>query len=135
MRVNCIATYPDDATLALLGPDFYERQGFAVTRGKEYLILGIFFASGDPFGRGPWIVFEDDTEGYGQAPLGMFEIIESAVSKYWQVELFENGAVAIGPLSFNRPFYMEDFWERVPEIVADFKKVRDSIAAEFEDKR
>ena len=133
MRVRCSGEYPSEELLELLGPDFHRKQAFAISIGNEYLVLGMLFATGEPFGIGPWIQFKEDEGRFGQAPLSLFEIIDPRVSRFWEAVDWKNGVVGLGPPSFDRDFYMEDFMEGVPEIVEDFERVCRLMDSEFDD--
>jgi len=67
---------------------------------------------------------------FGQAPLAIFEIIDHRLSKYWQAHTLPNGTLSLAPPSFNRDFYVEDYYEGVPEIVEDFNGVCSLLEAE-----
>jgi hypothetical protein len=124
MKVQCVTRYPNEDGLSQLGPEFFREQSFGVKVGAEYVVLGMFIANGrPPFGKGPWIEFKNVDDRFGVAPLVIFEITDHRLSKYWEVHILQNGVLSIAPPSFNKDFYMEDYYDGVPEVVDDFNRI------------
>jgi hypothetical protein len=131
MIVRCIRKSPNDRDLEILGPDYFRGQSFGIKSDREYVVLGMFTCPSHPlFGRTPWIQFKNDDGRFGQAPLLLFEILDPHLSKYWTVHQFDNGVVSVGPPSFNAEYYMDDYYEGIESVVADFDRVSHLIEAE-----
>ncbi len=133
MKVKCILEYPTDQQIERLG-DFYGKQAFGVTIGKEYVVLGVAFHINLPgFGTGVQIQFHDDDGNLAFAPLFLFEIIDGRPSRYWVAQFYEDGRFKIQPLSFYKEYYHDDLSEGREEVVEDFNRVRKLLEAESEE--
>lgn len=131
MRVICAKICPSVEDLELLGESFVLEQDFGITLGKEYLVLGLtFFREPSFLGVGPVLLIEDDDDHPAYVPLCLFEVADARVSAHWEFFQERDGAVSLWPPSFHAPYYIEDFSEGVPEVVADYKKVRDLLKLE-----
>jgi len=117
---------------AALGPSFH-LQTFDVHLGQEYVVLGMFWSVGSPFGVGAYVQFETDLSRLSWAPLSFFEITDNRISRHWQVMTYEEGAVAFGPPAFWRDYFVEDLYEDVPHVVAEFRAIVGILQNEFPD--
>lgn len=131
MIVRCIEQYPTPAQLEVLGAEFYRKQGFGVTQGKEYLVLGLSFTiKASMLGTGAALMVEDDDGHPTDAPLCLFEIVDPQVSSYWEARATENGWLTLWPPSFYRDHYHEDLFDGEPELEEDFKRVVHALREE-----
>ncbi len=132
VRVRCVSEKVSDELAAAMGPGFAPHQVTALTTGREYLVLELFFATGDePFGTGTWVVIPDDHGRFGEAPLPLFEVTDPRVSRYWELQRWPNGNVTLGPAVFGRDFFVDDLFEGVPAAAAEFRRVYQLLDSEF----
>lgn len=124
MKVKCVSTYPSTDQLWKLGPTFYPGQTFAVTAGKEYLVLGLSFqVNSKTLGTGVAIDLLSDSGFFVSAPLCLFEIIDSRVSRLWQLRSWEDGTITLWPPSFYAKYFVDDFNEDVPNVKSELMRV------------
>ncbi len=135
MRVRCLMKRSTTELATRLGEGYIE-QGHAVSPGREYVVLGMAFTIGEKiWGTGCWISYEDDDGQYAHAPLGMFEIVDSMVSRYWRVFDRGDGTAALYPPEIADDHFMEDLYEGEPKVVAAYQTVRDRLVSEDESTR
>jgi hypothetical protein len=127
MRVRCISTYPSEEQIQRLGKRFYRNQDFHIASGKEYVVFGLEFSLDSNI---PSVSLVGEYDKLRDAPLCLFEIIDARVSRYWEVRASGNGVLVFWPHSFFREYYHDDLSELVPEVVADFERVRAMMEAE-----
>jgi hypothetical protein len=70
---------------------------------------------------------------YYMAPLALFEIVDPRASRQWEVSVHETGAVSIVPPPLGRDHFMEDFHEKVTEVVEEFRRIQELLEGEFQD--
>jgi hypothetical protein len=131
MRVRCVSTYPNEEQILRLGKGFYRDQAFHIEVGKDYVVLGLAFSADSGI---PFIALVGKYGKLSHAPLCLFEVTDARVSSYWEVRVMGNGAIVFWPHSFFREFYHDDLSELVPEVVADFDRVRATMEAEASEK-
>ncbi len=107
----------------MMGPLYNPNQGFAITEGREYLILGLDFVNRRYMGTGVWVVYPDDGGQYGTAPLPFFEVVDPRVSASWRLSRGAEGTVSLIHPRLNEVYFMEDYYEPKPHIVAAFDEV------------
>lgn len=127
MRVKCISTYPTEEQVQRLGKSFYRNQAFHIEEGKDYVVLGIEFSADSSI---PFISIVGQYGKLNHAPLSLFEVVDARLSRHWEIRVLGNGATVFWPNSFFRDFYHDDLSELVPEVVADFDRVRTRMEAE-----
>jgi len=104
--------------------NFYRRQSFGVTIGKDYIVLGITFAiRSNLFGTGAVVQFQDDDGNIGFAPICIFEITDGAPSKYWVARLDEDGSLTFQPPSFYKEYYHDDLSSGEEDVRKDFEVI------------
>ena len=123
MRVRCTAERPTAEQAALLGKDHFDPQrSFGVRVGTEYLVYALEFHSGHV-----WVELAPDFDQIIAAPLFLFEVSDPAVPPIWRLKVLEDGSVMLWPPSFFREYYHSDLAEGVPEVVDDFRDVRETL--------
>jgi hypothetical protein len=91
-----------------------------MTVGKEYVVLGLSLSSGDP-NINLWI--KDDPGNYFvSTPQDLFEVIESRVSRHWEVKIDSTGT-AIGPKEFLKPLFLDKLTNLEERQVTLFRSV------------
>lgn len=134
MRVQCLSTYPDDSLLAMLGPGVNpNRRYYGLTLYNQYVVLGLTFMADVRMSEiGPFVEVRSDEDDALQAPLGLFNIIDPRVSRYWEVRSQADQSVTLWPASFyGDPYYHDHLSEGVAEIVEDFKRVCAMLKGEY----
>jgi hypothetical protein len=131
MIVRCVSRFPNDVQLGYLGPGFLRNQDFHITPGKEYVVFGltVVIEPGYP-GRGLRVEHLTDYGNLVGTPICLFEILDGTVSQYWQTRVREDGTVTLWPPTFYREFYHDDLSDGEPDVVEDFKRVKELIEAE-----
>ncbi|GEM_PF-355069 len=116
MKLQCIATLPNEQQATLLSP-YYQpgKQQFGLAIGREYVALGLTILQGVP-----WVELASDAKFLYSVPLCLFKIIDGQISRYWEARLHENGNLTLWPSSFYQEYYHDDLLEGVPEIVTNF---------------
>jgi len=131
MRVKCVAIYPTEELIETLGPGFYRKQIFPLTIGNEYIVLGIEFAINSRlYGTTTLVEIKSDVGHLISVPIGLFEIIDGKVSRYWEARSWGDNTVTLWPPSFYREYYHDKLSERMPDIVEDFNRVYIQLASE-----
>ncbi len=134
MKVRCIRNTPTNEELQRLGFDQRIEHRFYVTPHQVYPVLGMtFLTESSALGAGVTLEIIDDFDRWALAPLILFEIIDPRPSRYWLARRLGNGDLALWPESFSRDYYHDDLTDGVPEVVADFRRVRALLEAEFSD--
>lgn len=130
MRVRCVQTALTRNQERDLGTSYRADQDFHVTIGREYVVLGLNFSvNSNVHGTGVWAHLVTDFGNLAWAPLELFEIIDSRVSKYWVARKADH-VFTLWPESFYREFYHDDLAEGVAEVVMDFNRVRSLLESE-----
>jgi len=63
-------------------------------------------------------------------PIGEFEVISGFVSRFWSLKVSGDGTVRLWPPSFYSRAYHSNLADRVPDVVADFERVRAAVEKE-----
>lgn len=130
MRVYCRKTELDVEVRTQLGPAFYAQQAFHITRGREYVVLGLRFEVGTrAFGTGVWVDLVSDFGRLISAPLGLFDILDARLPGLWEIRHWPDGGVTLWPPSFYRDYYHDDLSNDVADVVEDFRRVKERIEA------
>ena len=122
MRIKCLSVYPDEDLLKRLGDQFFRDQSFHITLGE---------VGSSRWGLGAYVQIESDFGGISFAPLELFKITDGRAPRFWEVRLWEGGAVTLWPPSFYRDYYHDDLSEEVLSVVTDFNLVRARMESEF----
>jgi hypothetical protein len=130
LRVKYAASKNNEENEKILGRNvkitFPNQMNSNLIIGKEYIVYGLSILSGTP-----WIYILNNAETYIYSePLSLFEIIDSRVSKYWEIRTEDDGTLFFWPHSFFQPYYHDDLSEGIPEVVKDFQRVKELIDAE-----
>lgn len=130
MIIRCISTKPTEEQAKRLGIGknyFPGKQEFGVKAGEEYLVFGISILDGEP-----WVdIMLPIANILHPVPLCLFEIVDRRISKYWVIGLESKGNLIISPPSIlDQPYYFDDLSESIPEVVEDFRRVRELLEAE-----
>jgi hypothetical protein len=133
MIVKCISIYPSEEQIQRLGPGFWRNREFGVVIGREYLVLGMTMkADAQSSGNGVWveILMEPDIPTIVPVPICLFEIVDSRVSRHWEVRAQPDGSVALEPPAFFRSSFLPAIADRVTDAVEEFWKIQQLIEAE-----
>ena len=65
------------------------------------------------------------------APLSLSRITDARASRNWEARVWEDGALTLWPASLYLPYYHNDLSEDVPDVSADFRRVRATMESEF----
>ncbi|RKR84189.1 hypothetical protein BDD43_4416 [Mucilaginibacter gracilis] len=131
MKVRCNSVKISDSNLHTLGKNAAAKNHFNITIGKEYVVFGLIFGF-DDWGCGCFAQILSDYDHLIQVPIILFDIVDNRISNYWDLRKSVDGNITLWPSSFYLEYYHDDLFEEVPDIVADFKKVKQSIITEFE---
>jgi hypothetical protein len=131
MLVRCISTQPTEEQAQRLGVGknyFPGKQQFGVAAGEKYLVFGLSIVDGET-----WIDILLLPSGYlHSVPLILFEILDRRLSKYWVIGFGPKGNLIMRPSSIvDQPYYFDDLSNGVPEVVEDFREVKELLEAEF----
>lgn len=117
-------------------PDAFEepsRSGW-ITKGREYLVLGLTFEYGDSqWGAAPCVdILLDSGIVIMAVPLRLFEIVDPRVSRTWEVRYWPDGpTVTLWPPAFYTHAFHDRFSNGDPEAVADVQQVVRILEKEF----
>lgn len=126
MKIRCVRLLPNRQQSKQLGKYYHPgKQVFEVAIGKEYIVFCLEVLDGMA-----WVHFDSGSNRLSIAPLCLFEVIDGRVSQYWELRLWKDNNVLLRPPSFYKEFFHDDLAEGVPEIVAEFQKVRTLLEAE-----
>ena len=123
MVIKCISIRPNVSQKELL-PEAYRNADFHITENKEYLVLGIRFLLDSSVGRCSMVEISSDYGHLSSVPLFLFEIIDSSVSKYWKIKIFNEFTITLWPEAFYREYFHDDLSENIEEVVNDFKRIK-----------
>jgi hypothetical protein len=128
MILKCVSNTLDQDLRDLLNPPDWFKGTFTVTAGKEYVALGLVIGREGCFGNSSCEVYiRDDHDKCCFLPLCLFNISDGTLSRHWTTKRTGPDEVRIWPPSFFRQYYHDDLSEDVPEIVADFEAVYQSL--------
>ncbi|WP_255156277.1 hypothetical protein [Ferruginibacter sp. HRS2-29] len=111
-------------------PKSYANSDFHITELKKYLVFGITISVGASGNQICDVQIVSDYGHIAHAPLVLFEIIDSRVSKYWQLKILKSGQIAFWPEKFFKEFFHDDLSEDIPSAIEDFKLVRKLLEEE-----
>jgi hypothetical protein len=129
VRVKCTAERLSTDQQRRLGSELL-RQEFHLTVGQEYLVFGLQFRFGSAGGVGVWIEYETELGYLGSAPLALFEVTDSRVSRFWEFAVAPDGTALLEPLSFRREYYFDDLSSGVESVLRDFEEVKRTLSTE-----
>ena len=129
MRVKCIADKLSAEQVREQGPGLLSQE-FHLRIGQEYLVYGLQFRFGGPGGIGVWIEYETELGYLGFAPMGLFDVVNSSVSRLWQFSVASEGTALLEPPSFRQEFYFDDLSSGVESVVRNFEAVRRTLSSE-----
>ncbi len=103
------------------------RQDFHFTTGREYVVLGLNFSTGnDIHGAGVWFHLLNDYEQLSWAPSVLFEIIDDRASSSWRLRL--NGEEAtLWPLVFYEDFFHDELAAGDPKRKQQLEKLVEDL--------
>lgn len=131
MKVKCISEKLNTDQLHILGNNAARKNHFSISIGKEYTVFGLTSSFGD-MGCGCFVQLLSDYDHLVHIPIVLFEIVDSRLSKYWELKRFADGDIAIWPPSLYQEYYHDDLSEDVYEVIEDFKLVKAQILHEFD---
>lgn len=101
-----------------------------ITVGKEYIVYGIHSSLGNTW----YFIADDDYIDYPVCVLAVFfKIIDPRISKYWHFDIDKNGDFSLWSPSWNQiEYYFDRLTDGEPDIVEDFKKIKEQIDLETE---
>lgn len=130
MVIKCISIKPSSSQKELL-PQAYLNSDFHITNDKEYIVLGISFMLDSSVGRFSMVEIVNDYGHLASVPLFLFEIINSNVSKYWEIKIFNEFIIALWPEPFYKEYFHDDLSENIEEVVNDFNRIKLLLEDEF----
>lgn len=120
MRIKCISLLPNKQQAKRLGKYYYPgQQTYEVALGKEYVVYCLEIIDGMA-----WVHYDSESNRLSISPLCLFKIIDGRVSQYWELRLWEENNVLLRPPSFYQEFFHDDLVEGVPEVVAEYQRVK-----------
>lgn len=129
MLIKCKALLPNDDQANNLGVGKHYFPGqmvFGLKIDQEYIVYCVSILGG-----APWVDIISESGLYCYSvPLCLFDIIDNRVSRYWKIQICDDGDILFWPKSFYKPYYHDDLSEGIPEVVADFLKVKKLIDEE-----
>jgi len=131
MVIKCISIKPNLAQKELL-PEAHRKADFHITEDKEYLVLGIRFLLDSSVGQCSMVEIVSDYGHLSAAPLFLFHVIDSRISKFWNLKVFNEFTITLWPEAFYREYFHDDLSENIEEVVNDFKKVKRLLEEEFD---
>lgn len=119
MIVRCKALEPTKEQMLLLG-SFYERgrTDYALVLGKTYLVLGLFVSPGGLI----WVDIPADGGWPQTVPLFVFEVVDSKVSRYWDVFYSSEGSLSLEPAPFHESTFASRVADNQPEAELVYKQ-------------
>jgi hypothetical protein len=122
--VKVVCLHEDGLAKELNVSSDWRRRYGDLTKGKEYIVLGVTYACGSTAPGGvPIFEIENDAGSLSLVPAFLVEIIDSSASRYWQFRFGDGGILEFLPPSFYRPYYHDCLSEGIPEFVRDFREV------------
>jgi len=107
---------------------------FALTRGRDYLVLGVqFIRNSSIYGRIVLFEIEQDDGLLLSIPNTLFDVVDGRVSKWWTVRQDADGDLKIWPEEFYRDYFHDDLSNGDAEAVTAFLKVSEKLGCEFEE--
>lgn len=132
MIVRCKSTAwtLDDVAQSEGNPRFTPE--FALTRGQDYLVLGLqFIRNSSIYGRIVLFEIEQDDGLLVPIPNTLFDVVDGRVSKWWTIRQGAEGDLKIWPEEFYRDYFHDDLSNGHAETVTAFLRVREKFASEF----
>ena len=130
MKIKCISVKLNEDQLFVLGKYSSAKNHFSISLGEEYVVFGLTFEFNE-FGNGCFVQILSNNNHLVHVPITLFDIIDERMSKYWELKKFPGGNIAIWPPTLYKEFYHDDLSEDVPEVVEDFKRIKEQILSEF----
>lgn len=151
MRIKCVSLYLNEEQIEELDIQLHPREqsiyGSYLTIGKEYLVFGLQFQV-DPnkHDTGPKVTITPDIGYVVSFPLGLFQITDPRVSRYWEARSLSVATIGFYPSSFYRESdrnypptwygesYLNDLIEEgEPGTIEDFERGCALLESEFAD--
>ena len=115
----------------LFGEGYFKDQSFHVQAGATYTVLGLtFHIRSNLYGTTATVEIADDEGHLATVPLCLFEVVDDRISRHWIIRSWDDGTVALWPRSFFSEFYRDDLSEGMPDVAADYERVKRLIEAE-----
>ncbi|MNE57959.1 hypothetical protein D3C80_1529570 [compost metagenome] len=131
MKVNCNSLKLEADNISILGQNAQAKNNFSITIGQTYTVFGLTFSFGG-FGSGCFVQILSDNNHLIDVPIVLFETVDNRLSKYWEFKSYPDGGITLWPPSFYKDYYHDDLSEDIPEVVEDFKKVRELLINEYD---
>ena len=130
MIIRCIANTGEHLPENYIDParGYTKKIQLPLTVGKEYVVYAIRAWQGIV-----WYYICDDNYSYYpiQTPAPLFEVVDSRVSKYWQLMPYPNGVLRIAfEQWFTDPYFYDKLTDQEEAEVEIFEKVKELIDAE-----
>jgi hypothetical protein len=134
MKIRCTSRELTEDQRALLKAPSRFRPNFALTVGKEYLVLGIVSIIDSPqYGNTALFEIVNDDRQFVLFPAVLFEVTDARSSSYWRAAVSGNGTVTLRPEELYREFFHDDLSEGDPATRETFQAMVTKLEAEFPD--
>ncbi len=134
MKVRCVQNKVRLEDLDRLGFVRGAPGDFDLTPEKFYLVIGVTCnEKASDCGRGVILEVLDDFGRWSMAPICLFHVTDSRLSRYWIVRQYGEMGLRLWPESFFRDYYHDLLTDGDPEVVADFERVLSLLKAEQAD--
>lgn len=120
MKIECIRNIS-----ATTGEELESGEG-GLTIGKIYIVLSIRTI---PERKAEFLLVSDDG-GPALFDSVQFRTVSGEIPSNWVATVDEKGVVGLGPEKWTRPGFWEDYFDGVPEAVAEFEAEKEKVFAE-----
>ena len=132
MKAKCISRELTEEQRLLFKVPALFRSIYQISIGREYLVLGIWFAISSPaYGTLALLEIVNDAGRYRSIPAALFEIVDSRCSSLWEARFHESGAVTMWPSEFYRTYFHDDLSNGDPQARKIFESVLAKMKSEF----
>jgi hypothetical protein len=121
MIVECIGKKP-----LISFPDKVIQRDYNVTVGRLYLVYGLQVNED----RSIYIEHLPDSGNLSEAPLELFKVKDSKISRNWQVKVWEDGSLTMWPALFYKEYFHDDLSEGIEENVELFIELKKLLEEE-----
>ncbi|HXB26442.1 MAG TPA: hypothetical protein VNV25_17030 [Gemmatimonadaceae bacterium] len=77
----------------------------------------------------PWFELHVPIRVIASFPALLFEIVDTTVSRYWQIRIDEDGTVRLWPPQFYQEYFIDDFSNGKADVVEELATIEARIEA------